>query len=151
MPTAYAVDLAFSDRIIPYDKLEVTEYDQEDLADELEEWGVSDPRDLSDPDRRVFTNEQEAESFLKQYKSVLRSLPDACRGKMQGLPNLGYRTRYLVLALMGLKLTTSRTYRKPWGVGQFFNLHDRRHYLTVQLTGIRQEGEVYHYDFKIPS
>ena len=148
--TAFSIDLAIGNRIVPINEMEVLEYDSDDLAAELAEWGVESPRDLSDWDRMVFVSEIEGEAFMAQYKAIYKALGKLCVCIDRKLPSLAYRKRHLVGGLMGLKMKTARTYRKDWKSGQLFNLHDRTNFLTVRLKEIKKVANEYEYHFELP-
>lgn len=153
MPTkqAFCVDLYWNSSIVPIEKLEVTEYEPEDLAYELREFGVSNPEDLTDYDRCVFKTEEEAEAFLREYRRVYATLGkiDYCIDR--NLPAMAYRRRNLVQTLMGYKLQTVRNYRREdLRAGDLFNLHDRTHFVTVRLKRIvKAKDGTYKYEFEL--
>lgn len=149
--TAFCIDFAANGKIIPLSDLEVLEYEPQDLADELREWGVTKPEHLSDWDRRVFTYEADALDFLDGYKHIYRRLGTLCRCHSRSLPALAYRRRMLVFTLMGIKMSTSRTFAKDWRPGQLVNLHDRTHFLTVKIKSILKNSDGdFDYQFELP-
>lgn len=135
---AWCIDFCLNGKIVPEDKLEVTEYDREDLERELWEHGAFLPEALTDYDRCVFSREDEAEKYLKRYLKIYSKLPTQEFCLSRDLPSLPYRTRNIVQTLMGHKLQTYRNYKKDWQPGQLFNLHDRRSFITVELNSLTE-------------
>ena len=138
----YCVDLDKS--------LEVLEYSGENLAYDMEHYNVADPILLSDPDRKVFRSEAEAEAFLERYIGTLERLPEICQ-REKGVPCLLYKRRYIVQAIMKEKTFTQRKYRKNWEPGQLFQFHDQVNFLTVRLTSLTQTIQgAWKYCYELP-
>lgn len=137
----FFVDLAYNGVITKIKDLCVEQYTDEVLQQELDEFGVKNPQDLQDYDRMIFKSKLEAEMFINMYKlEYERIVTDKTLCQSRFYPALAYRRRYLPLALMGLKLQTTRDFLKPWPVDQLFNLHDRTYFLTVRLKEIKKTG-----------
>ena len=131
-------------------KLEVFEYTNEVLKEDLEFFGVKSAHDLNDYDFKVFDTEKKANSWLKKYKKVLNGLDNKKICKSRDLPAILYKRRYIVQTLMKEKLQTVRHYKKDWKKGDLFNLHDQTYFLTVKLTKLTDLGNgLYQYDFKL--
>lgn len=146
----FCIDLAYNGKPIPTQKIEICEYLDEDLKADLKIEGLKNPLDLTDFDRMVFETEAEAEKFLKEYLIQEKRLTTGMRAWVNDVPAMAYRKRHLVLGLMGLKMKTSRHYKKDWEPGQVFNLHDRTNFVTVILQKITEDekGE-FTYHFKL--
>lgn len=138
---AYCVDL---DK-----KLEVLDFSGEELAADLLFYGVKKATDLSNNTRIVFNTEAEAEAFLASYKRTLKGLSNKTDCKDRKLPNVLAKRRYIVLAKMKLKNQTWRA--KPLKIkkGDFFNLYDQTHFLTVQCTKVTEIDGQFCYNYKI--
>lgn len=131
--------------------LEVLEYTEEVLKDDMDFFGCKDPLELNDYDFKVFDSEKKADSYLKKYEKILSSLNNAKICNSRSLPAMLYKRRYIVQTLMNEKLQTYRHYCKNWKKGDLFNLHDQTYFLTVQLISIEKvNDEMYKYKFKLP-
>lgn len=150
--TAYCIDFKVNGRGLPLASLEVCEYDGRELLEELRAYRVDDPEELTDYDRIVFNSEADADLFLQYYRDVYEQLvggADFCISR--GFPALGYYRHNLIQTLMGFKLQTYRGFKKPWKPGQLFNLHDRTHFVTVELLSVhRVSRSEWCYRFKLP-
>jgi hypothetical protein len=146
---AYCVDVGWKGKNVPIDQLEVCQYDQSDLKNELEKFKADRPEKLSDHDRHVFSSDEAAEKFLSEFKKKHDELIKNFSKKKDFRPCLLYTRRYLVLALMGLKLGTARKYDKKWNIGQPFYLYDQIIFLPAELTSLEKKGNFYHYNFKL--
>jgi len=131
-------------------KLEVLEYTEKILNEDLDFFGAKDPMELSDYDFKVFDTERKAKVWLGKYKKILNGLDNSKICKDRNLPNLLYKRRYIVQTLMNEKLQTIRHYKKDWQKGQLFNLYDQSYFLTVRLKKIKQiSDELFQYDFEL--
>lgn len=129
---------------------EVLEFSGPELEEDMRYYNASSPLDLTDPDRRVFLTEEDAEKFLDTYTRALRTLSNERICVSRELPGMLYKRRYIVLSLLGLKTKTVRHYRRDWKPGQLFNLHDQTFFLTVELTElVEREDGYFEYRFKI--
>lgn len=128
----------------------VTLYSVEDIKADLKYFGLKKPMELDDYDFKVFRTEKDANSWLKRYSKLLKSLNNKRICKSRDLPAMLYKRRYMVQTLMGEKMQTYRSYPKMWKPGQLFNFHDQVFFLTVRLTSINKVGrKSYRYKFKL--
>lgn len=130
----------------------VLEFSGDELQFDLDHFGVKDPLELNTPDRKVFRTECEAERYLERYNEALACLKRNYRGQTFEAPCMLYKRRYLVQTFLGEKMSTRRTYKKNWKIGQHFNLHDQVLFLTVRLKSIQElrdeDGIYYRYHFE---
>ncbi len=139
-------------------KPEVLDFSGNELTEDLKFFNCKSPLDLNNLpeygngyDRRVFLNESDAESYLKKYLKILKSLKNSKICKSRELPCMLYKRRYIVQTLLGEKNQTFRHYKKHWQPGQLFNLHDQVNFLTVELISLKEVGiNCYEYKFKLP-
>lgn len=125
-------------------------YVPDDIRADMKAEGASSPIKLDDYDFKVFRTEREANSWLKKYLRILKSLSNKRICKSRDLPAMLYKRRYIVQTLMGEKMQTYRAYPKPWRPGQYFNLHDQVFFLSVRLTSLKKVGKnSYRYKFKL--
>lgn len=139
---AFCIDLTAS-------RPEIMEYDVEIQKEDMAYLGVSSFDDLSDEDRRAFRTIGEAESFLLDYELVKKTLDNRVICQDRNLPAMLLKRRSIILAILGLKKSTMRSYRKPWKAGQRFNFHDQTYFLTVRLKSISETNDGFRYDFEI--
>lgn len=140
------LDLTKSDR-----SLEVFQFDDAHLWDDLKAEGLKHPMELNDYDFRVFDSEKKADKFFEAYKKIRTGLSNKRICKSRDLPAMLYKRRYMVQTLMGLKNQTYRNYKKNWKPGQLFNLHDQVFFLTVKLISLTysKEHKAYCYKFRL--
>lgn len=131
----YCIDF-YDSKIIALNDLEVCEYDQDVIEQDMKNESVTDALELTDYDRVVFDDENKADQFLSTYKQIYSSLNSLKLCTDKSLPNMLYKRRYLVQTLMGFKMQTYRSYKKDWKSGQLINLYDQTYFLTVRLTGL---------------
>lgn len=130
----------------------VTLYSVDDIKADLKYFGLKNPMELDDYDFKVFRTEKAANSWLKRYSKILKSLNNKRICKSRDLPAMLYKRRYMVQTLMGEKMQTYRHYPKEWKPGQLFNLHDQVFFLTVKLSSLKKMGRgSYCYKFRLPS
>lgn len=131
---------------------EVLEFPDSEIQLDLKFFNKNNALELSDPDRRIFKSEEEAESFLERYNEALRRLSREYRGNKSTAPCMLYKRRYLAQLLLGVKMHTERHYKRDWKAGDVFQFHDQVHFVPVTLTRITElkdaEGVYYRYDFK---
>jgi hypothetical protein len=127
---------------------EVLVFEAQDIMDDLEIFGLTDPMDLADFDRKIFKTEEEAEKYLEKYLGVMRSLPDLNLKSIPGMPKMLYKRRFLVQTILGEKMKTYRHYKKPWPSGTKFQLHDQTYFYTVELISIEETEDGYCYNYK---
>ncbi len=125
-------------------------YVPDDIKLDMRVEGVRSPLELDDYDFKVFRTEQQANSWLKKYLRILKSLNNKRICKSRDLPAMLYKRRYMVQTLMGEKMQTYRHYPKKWKPGQLFNLHDQVFFLTVKLTSLKRNSrKSYCYKFQL--
>jgi hypothetical protein len=153
MKQAWCIDFCISGKIIQEPR--VQEYDEEALELDMRKENALKVEDLTDWDRIVFSKEGDALDYLERYFEIYDEMPTQQWCQSRELPALPYRTRNLVQTLLGDKLQTRRAFSKPWAKGQRFNLHDRKTFVTVELTApVIDHGpkapkdERYEYKFK---
>lgn len=144
---AYCIDL--------HKSLEILELSGQALAQDLLYYNTKDVRKLTNYDRRVFKTLTEAEAFLKDYTSAMNGLSknEAVYSK-QNRPKLKAsllaKRHYIVLATLGLKKQTVRSYKKNLKKGDEFFLYDQKHFLKVKLTSLVDNGDgSYTYNYKV--
>lgn len=140
----YIVDLTLAQKRVQL-------YEVETIRDDLEYTGLKSVDALASIDRHIFRNATDADSFLASYNSTLVKLSNAEICLNRKLPAMLYKRRFIVLALLGLKFSTIRKYRKAWTPGQLFNLHDQTYFLTVRLLSIEElDGGNFKYNYELP-
>lgn len=129
---------------------EVLEFEYSEYKKELVYNNIECPLKLSDYDRIIFKTEDDAESFLKEYKTTKETLTQYKQRKTFN-PCILLKRHYLVLTLMRYKTQTYRHYNKNWKIGQLFTFTDQTHYVDVKLTDLKysDEHELFKYSYTI--
>ena len=138
---AYVVDLEAR-------KPQVMEYSGSVLAEDMEFFQARRPTDLTTPDWRVFETEAAADEFLRSYQHVNSRLAYYFQKESGDHPCMPLRRRYLILAALGLKTMTERSYNRGWKRGQRFTFHDQTYFLDCILTRMERTSDGnyrYHY------
>lgn len=138
---AYCIDLDAK-------RPEVMLFDGEELEEDLNYCKETDPRKLSDFDRRVFLKQSEAEKYLIRFKRALEFLPYLpCEDSKK---SLRLKRHYLVQTWLGEKTYTDRSFKKDWRPGDVFYLHDQTYYVRCMLKWIeRNKDGTFRYEYSV--
>lgn len=131
-------------------RLVLEEYDLETIQDDLEYFGLKNVEELEDPEWRIFKNEADGEAFIEKYKETEKELKK--KQFDRGLPYLLCDKNQMILALLGVKLSTVRRHKIPkkWTPGQRFNLWNQKIGLTCVLKKqIEIEPNLHRFEFEI--
>jgi len=120
----------------------IIEISAKEIKLDMEHYNASTPEEMSDENIRVFSDATKAAEFLELYLKTLKNLDNKKLCKNKNAPNLLFKRRYIVLALLGLKLSTVRKgQRKSLKIGQLVNLYDQTYFYTVRLINEENLGK----------
>lgn len=134
--------------------LDIMEYDEDSLSEDLKFFGVKNALQLDSPDWKVFSSLENAEDWKLKYVRTMRLLNGKTYKKSEsfsGLPCLLYKKRWIAQAILGDKLSTQRHFSKDWKVGDKFYFHDQTNFILCVLTKpIKEVGKSqFKYEYKI--
>ena len=130
-------------------RIEVELYTKDVISDDLEFFGATLVSELCDNDWRVFDTEESANEFVSAYQHALKNLERLKSFEKNGAKPMLMKRRYIVLAALGLKLSTRRSYKNAWKPGTLFYIHDQTHALLVKLKSIKTLDDCYQYHYTL--